>query len=196
MADSLIITVGLPFQIIQSNKLLGVNMIYSILLAFILGVPNSHAFQISIQFGGDASSQVQAKIERVRDRVVAIVNSNEFKQEVMKISRFKCFDSDNLPEDVKTISDVLDYIEKTHAQIKISFFYEESRVSASTGTRIISFNTYHFNDAVDSETANTLFHETLHTMDFGHCGKNNIRFFPKIKKSIPYRFGDIVESLY
>jgi ssRNA-specific RNase YbeY (16S rRNA maturation enzyme) len=97
---------------------------------------------------------------------------------------------------VKTAQDVLNHLEAATAKIKIKFFTASPNILGSTSGNTISFNVNNFATRPDKEVANTLFHESLHTMGYGHCGKNNIRLFPKIKRSIPYKLGNFVEELY
>jgi hypothetical protein len=102
----------------------------------------------------------------------------------------------NFPQNVSNIEESLNFIDQAQVQIDVSFFTANNSVVASTGINSISFNTnmFYYND--DAEVANTLFHESLHALGFSHCNKNNIRLYPKIKRSIPYKFGDFIEEIY
>lgn len=156
---------------------------------------NAHAFKFEIEYV-DASSEDIARFEKLKIRVETIIQTDSFKDMVVRFNNYSCFNSENLPQGVRTTQDILNHLETAVAPIKIKFYQASPRVLGSTLGNTISFNIVNFKDRSDASVANTLFHETLHTIDYGHCGKNNIRLFPKIKRSAPYKLGDFIEKLY
>lgn len=164
-------------------------------LIFIININTAHGFVFRLFFEEGVSQEQKERIERIAVRVEEVVITPEFAN-LAKSEKFKCFDRNNLPRGVQNIDDVLVDIAQKDAIIRIAFFTSNNSVVGSTSGNLISFNTTFFDRNEDARVANTLFHEALHSVGYGHCGKNNIRFFPKIKKSVPYRFGQFVQSLF
>lgn len=156
---------------------------------------NLYAFDFQIEYIDTAAAD-QERFERLKSRVLEIVKTDAFKDMVVRYDNYSCFDSGNLPSGVRTTQDVLNHLETAVAKIKIKFFSASPNILGSTSGNVISFNVNNFATREDKEVANTLLHESLHTLRYGHCNKNNIRLFPKIKRSIPYKLGDYAEALY
>ena len=165
------------------------------ILAISLVSFSSHAFKFDIEYV-QTSTTDQERFERLKAKVEELTKTESFKDKVVRYNNYSCFNSSNLPQGVNSTQDVLNHLETATAKIKIKFFSASPNILGSTSGNTISFNVNNFATRLDKEVANTLFHESLHTMGYGHCGKNNIRLFPKIKRSIPYKLGDFIESLY
>ena len=167
-----------------------------LVLAFILVSLNAGAFEFQIEYNAEAVEADKARIEKIEKKVIEIVKTEAFKDSVVRYNNYSCYNSKNLPRDVRGIQDVVNHIDKAVAKIKVRFYRTSPTVLGSTSGNEISFNLNNFATRSDKAIANTLFHESLHTLGYGHCGKNNIRLFPKIKRSVPYKLGDFVEKLY
>lgn len=169
-----------------------------LLMTTLLALP-TFAFQLSLDFSRDTSNNIesQARIEKIKNRIENLLSTDDFSALAQDPARtYKCFNRKNLPMNLFTVSDVVKFVSNAQASVQISFFTEDSSVVGSTSGNHISFNTVFLAQNSDAEVANTLFHETLHTLGFGHCGVNNVRIFPKIKKSVPYQFGEILEEIF
>lgn len=169
-----------------------------LLTSAILALP-TFAFELTLDFSRDISKDTvsRARIEKIKNRIENLLSTDDFSALAQDpIRTYKCFNRKNLPANVSTVSDAVKFVNDTKTTVQISFFTEDSSVVGSTSGKHISFNTVFLAQNTDAEVANTLFHETLHTLGFGHCGVNNVRIFPRIKKSVPYQFGDILEEIY
>ncbi len=149
-----------------------------------------------MSFKGDFEESDRIRLETIADRVKQLASSDQFKQKARLYDRYSCTSRGNFPDGVNNIEETLAYIDLAQVSIDISFFRANNSVVASTSDNEISFNQVIFANNDDSAVANTLFHESLHALGFRHCNKNNIRLFPKIKRSIPYKFGDFMEELF
>jgi len=171
-------------------------MIKLIVLTIAITISSVHAYDIKMNFSGAIQESDKARLETIAERVKILASSEEFKNIARTYSTYSCSDSYNFPNNLTNIEESLIFIDSAKVEIKISFFTANSNVVASTGANSISFNTNMFYHNDDAEVANTLFHESLHALGFRHCNKNNIRLYPKIKRSIPYKFGDFIQELY
>lgn len=155
-----------------------------------------HAYDIEMNFKQPFEEQDRARLLQIAERIKILVSTDEFKSKARQFTNYSCTQAYNFPQGVSDLEEALDFIETAVINISISFFRANNSVVASTGIDSISFNKNMFETNSDAAVANTLFHESLHALNFRHCNKNNIRFFPKIKRSIPYKFGDYIEELY
>lgn len=70
------------------------------------------------------------------------------------------------------------------------FWWRSKAIAYTKGKNVIFINQYKLNERSATEYANTLVHEYLHIVGFGH-GNNN----PKGKEqSVPYRVGQLAED--
>ncbi len=168
------------------------------ILLFFSVIQLAEAYQIKMIFDADeANSQAdQMRLERISERVSVIAKSEEFKQKALNFTNYSCMQAYNFPVGISSIDESLAFIDTASVEIKIKFFEANNSVVAVTGTNSISFNRKMFDRNSDAQVANTLFHESLHALGFRHCNRNNIRLFPKIKRSLPYKFGDFVQALW
>ena len=156
----------------------------------------AHAFTFNIEYIGESKPADVERIEKIKLRIEEVVKTDAFKDLVVRYNNYSCYNKKNLPSGVSTTQDILNHIEKAAPSIKVAFYQTSPNVLGSTSGKTISFNTNNFITRTDASVGNTLFHETLHTLGYGHCGKNNIKLFPKIKRSVPYKLGDFTETLY
>lgn len=156
----------------------------------------SHSYEIKMNFKDNVPDADRSRLESIAERVKILASSDEFKAMAKAFRNYSCTTLYNFPQGVTNIEGSLDFIDTAKVEIAIGFFTQNSSVVASTGTNSISFNTIMFNRNTDAAVANTLFHESLHALGFRHCNKNNIRLYPKIKRSVPYKFGDYIEAVY
>jgi Flp pilus assembly secretin CpaC len=166
-----------------------------IILSLLL-INSSFAYEIKMNFAGEIADTDRVRLENIAQRIKVLASSSEFKQLAREYREYSCTDLYNFPQNVSNIEESLNFIDQAQVQIDVSFFTANNSVVASTGVNSIAFNTNMFYANSDSAVANTLFHESLHALGFSHCNKNNIRLFPKIKRSIPYKFGDFIQEVY
>lgn len=156
----------------------------------------AQALTFNIEYIGESKPADVERIEKIKLRIEEVVKTDAFKDLVVRYNNYSCYNSKNLPSGVSSTQDILNHIEKAIASIKVAFYQTSPDILGSTIGKTISFNTNNFITRTDASVGNTLLHETLHTLGYGHCGKNNINLFPKIKRSVPYKLGDFAEKLY
>ena len=152
-----------------------------------------YALEYQFSFDETLDSTAQVRVHRIAERIIEITGSQEFQDYVVQ-NKYACYNQSNLPDGVNTKEDVLSHLKNVTIKMNLALLPASSNVMGSTSGQNVSINEYHFNNSTDAAIANTLLHEGLHTIGFGHCGLNNIRLFPWIKKSIPYRLGNFVED--
>jgi hypothetical protein len=168
----------------------------NLILLSLLLVNSTYAYEIKMNFAGNVVEADRTRLENIAERVKVLASTEEFKSKAREYNNYSCTALYNFPQGVTNVEESLNFIDTAKVEINISFFTANSNVVASTGTNSISFNTNMFYANDDSEVANTLFHESLHALGFRHCNKNNIRLYPKITRSIPYKFGDFIQAIY
>ena len=168
----------------------------TIFLLAILTSFDSHAFTLNIEFDETVTPDLQKRILDTRQKMEELVKTDLFKNKMMSFQNYSCFNANNLPENVTNLSEAYENILQAVGEIKISIFEENSSTIGSTSGNHISLNNYFLKQEKDSALANTLLHEGLHSVGYGHCGQNNPRLHPKIIRAIPYRLGNLVESIY
>ncbi len=97
---------------------------------------SAHAFTFDIEYIDASESQI-SRFEGARKRVEEIVQSEEFKDKVVRFNNYSCFSAPNFPAGVKNIQDVINHIDRVIAPIKIKFFSGSPRILGSTSGNTI-----------------------------------------------------------
>ncbi len=74
-----------------------------------------------------------------------------------------------------------------------TYWYWKKKVIAKTLNGKIYLNRKNKKRSIKAWSA-TLFHESLHVLGIGHCGKNDVSKYPYIKQSIPYQWAEILSQ--
>jgi predicted Zn-dependent protease len=162
-----------------------------------LGSFQAHAFNLEIRYDQSVTPEYRARIDGMFKRIYEVIETPEFQEKVLAYD-YTCFKQNSLPSEVTNNQEILEYLESAQNYMVIKLYDAGAGINASTNpyTQTVSINRKNLEWRKDSSVANTLFHEALHVIGFGHCNKNNIKLYPWIQRSIPYKLGDFLEELY
>lgn len=132
----------------------------------------------------DVNPEMEDRIVKILDLIEMGLEQDELYTLIGGVARYSC------TKETPSYA-VAKNIRASNFNLVIESAVLGSRVTASTSSRAITINEI-YNQSLTSWT-NTLFHEMLHVIGYGHCGKNDPRFHPKILKSVPYMAGDMME---
>lgn len=141
-----------------------------------------HGYHINARI--NVSPEMESQVIDVLDQITSGLLGDELYQK-MADKKFTCTKMSN--------EEIIQKIQDSHFEIIIQADTLGDRVTASTTDNIITINQNFKQD--NFSWTNTLFHEMLHTIGFGHCGHNNPRIYRKILRSVPYLGGDMMEEV-
>ncbi len=159
----------------------------------IIGLPNNQHFTFKIIDYQIEDPILKEKIPKALEQLESTLASPRFYQGISEIpfTDISCR-SLLLKENITSSKELAAFIAKTHVEVSIRDYEATLDVTvASRSGNLIQLNKNRNRRSISAWTG-TLMHEMLHVANFDHCWQNSIRRHPKIKKSIPYRSGDIM----
>jgi hypothetical protein len=132
----------------------------------------------------ETPNEMEPLVITVLDLITTGLSTDDLYLKFKDTTRFKCTD--------KTPDEIASEIERSFFKFNIKTDVLGDRVTAHTIGTTITLNS-NFEQS-ELEWSNTIFHEMLHVIGFGHCGKNNPRIYKKILKSVPYLGGDYMQE--
>lgn len=132
----------------------------------------------------NVAEEMEPMIFSTLDLITIGLSSDYLYLKFKETSKFKCTS--------KNSESIAKEIEDSYFRFNIHTAVLGDRVTAHTIGSTITLNS-NFEQS-ELEWSNTIFHEMLHVIGYGHCGKNNPRIYRKILKSVPYLGGDYMQE--
>lgn len=132
----------------------------------------------------NAPGEMEPMIISTLDLITMGLSTDTLYMKFKDTQKFKCTS--------KNSEIIASEIENSYFRFNIQTAVLGDHVTAQTIGSTITLNSNF--DQTQLQWVNTIFHEMLHVIGFGHCGKNNPRIYRKILKSVPYLGGDYMQE--